>query len=286
MAVFDSKKIAVTISTYYPKWYKGKLRSIKHTDKIRGDLALEFIHKALKIGLCVIAVDGNSTKSYQKELKSIPNLIYKPRKSPKRSPAKRLAFQVASKIKGVQVIIATEPEKITLLDYVDKITKPILQNKAQIVIPQRDKKLFEKTYPKYMFESEIEGNQMYNEYLQVSRLLPKDQNYDLFFGARVFKNDPKVLSLFMKKFNLKIGKAAIPNDFFDVEEYSNASFFPIVLALKKKFKIEAVTIPFSYPKLQKQNEEVGERKLFIEKRKNQRLSLILELVYFLNMIKK
>lgn len=37
---FNPTPLAIAATTSYPKWYRGKLRSIKHTDKVRGDLAL------------------------------------------------------------------------------------------------------------------------------------------------------------------------------------------------------------------------------------------------------
>lgn len=282
---FDPKSIAIGTVTYYPKWYRGRLRSIKHTDKIRGDLALEFITRAKQIGMQVVVVDGKSSKTFKNTLKNIPGVIIKNRNSPKRSPAKRQAFKTASKIDGVKVIVATEPEKTSVLDSLEQIVTPILENRADFVIPKREEKLFESSYPEYMVESEQEGNSLYGEYLKANGIMGKDADYDFFFGPRAFKNDRKILSLFMKKFKIKTGDDNLSKDLFDAEEYSNAQYFPLVLALKKKMRILSVEIPFVYPKLQKENEEVGQRELFIEKRKNQRLSLILELIYFLNLIK-
>ena len=66
--VIDPKSIAFAIITYFPKWYKGPLRSIKHTEKVRGDLALELLRKVTADGYVVICVDGQSNKSFHKEL--------------------------------------------------------------------------------------------------------------------------------------------------------------------------------------------------------------------------
>lgn len=273
--------VAIAIICFYPGWYRGKLRSIKHTDKIRGDLALQFINSALSV--CqVIVVDGKSARSFRKTLSQIPKLNLILRRSIKRSPSKRQAFKKASQIEGVKAIVATEPEKISLLKSLDNITKPILEGKVDIVIPKRQEDLFAQTYPKYMYESEIEGNQLYNEQLKANNLLKNDESFDFFFGPRVLKNEPKVLRLFMKKFNLKVTSKRIPQQFLDPEELSNASFFPIILALKRKLKVKSVEISFTYPKLQKENEEIGSPELFLEKRRNQRLGLLLELIHFLS----
>ncbi len=282
--MLNPESIAVCIITYYPKWYRGKLRSIKHTDKVRGDLALEFIAKAQKLGLQVVVSDGNSSRSFKKLLTQSKNIHLKFRKHPKRSPGKRQTFQTASKLKDIKVIVTTEPEKISLLDSIETISKPILDGNADIVTPQREDKLFKKTYPDYMYESEIEGNKIYNEYLNLYSLLPKGETLDMFFGPKAFANKKEVLACFMRKFKLKTGKFKLPSEYFDPEEYSNTGYFPIILALKKKLKVESVEVPFDYPQVQKQNEEAEAKELFIEKRKSQRLSLILELIHFLGII--
>lgn len=283
---FDPKSVAICATTYYPSWYQGKLRSIKHTDKIRGDLALEFARQCSKKNINLIIVDGKSTKTFRKELSKIPKIIVALRRHPKRSPGKRQAFKMALEIPGVKVIVATEPEKISLIvDCLEKITKPILEDKADIVVGNRNNQLFKKTYPNYMWESETEGNKLYNEFLTLYKLLPPNfPPLDMFFGPRAFKNDPKILKIFLEKHQITLGKVALPKEYLDPEQLSNTSFFPIVKALKKKFRVSSVEIPFSYPKLQKENELIGNRKFFEEKRKDQRLALILELVHFLGII--
>src|SRR3989344_5135648 len=251
MSNFNPNEVAFTLTTFYPNWYKGKLRSIKHTDKIRGDLAIEFTTKATKLSHKVVIVDGKSSKSFKKTVSTNPNVIIKNRRTQKRSPAKRQAFKIASSLENIKVIFATEPEKVDILDNIEKIITPILENKADIVIPKRDDNLFQTSYPKYQYESEVEGNKLYNEYLRANQLLRQsDSDLDMFFGPRAFLNDKKILSLFMKKFKIKVKKFEIESELFDPEELSNASFFPIVTALKKKLKVVSVEIPFTYPKLQ------------------------------------
>lgn len=280
----NPQSIAVCIITYYPKWYNGKLQSIKHTDKIRGDLALEFIQKAQKLGHQIVISDAQSSRSFKKRLAELKGVNLKFRKHPKRSPGKRQTFKIASKLKNVKVIVTTEPEKISLLNSLEALTKPILNGNADIICPKRQDTLFKKTYPAYMYQSEIEGNKIYNEYLNLYNLLSKDETLDMFFGPKIFANKKEVLACFMRKFNLKTGKVKLPSEYFDPEEYSNTGYFPIILALKKKLKVKSVEIPFSYPAIQKQNEAADAQELFIEKRKAQRLSLILELIHFLQFI--
>lgn len=274
--------IAITTTTYYPKWYQGPLRSINHTDKIRGDLALEFISKSVQLGHPTIVIDGMSTKTYIRKIKEIPGVILKKRISAKRSPARRLAFLVASKIPEVKVIVNAEPEKTSLLDFISEITAPLLTNEADIVVPKREEKTFKETYPDFQYHSEIEGNKLYNEYMHLHHAQKIQENYDMFFGPRAFRNDPKVLRFFFRKYLFRLGDHIFSEKYFDPEQFSNALFFPVVLALKKGLRVKSVEIPFRYPKLQKENEEKGNRHFFEEKRQMQRLTLLVELMHFLS----
>lgn len=274
--------IAITTITYYPNWYRGKLRSIKHTDKIRGDLALEFVRKAKEKGYQVVISDGKSARTFRKELRSVDGIHILRRLSAKRSVGRRIVLKKASKLEGVKIIIMSEPEKLSLLDSVEEIVEPLLGNTADIIIPKREEKLFAQTYPDYQYESEQEANDLYNEELRSHNLLGKDdENLDMFFGPRAFKNTSAILSLFMRKYHLQIGKLSL-HEFFDVEQYSNTLYFPIELALKKGLRVKSVTVPFRYPELQKRNEIEGTLELFMEKRKAQKVGILIDLIHFIS----
>jgi hypothetical protein len=163
------------------------------------------------------------------------------------------------------------------------MAKPIIQGKADIVIPRREEELFKSSYPSYQYESESEGNYWYNELMRRHRLLGKiDKDFDMFFGPRAFANKPKVVSLFTRIYRLVVDNTSFEKSLFDIEAYSSVLYFPILLAIRKKIKILGVTVPFSYPKLQKQNEEKGAREQFLLKRKNQKLGIIVELLHFIH----
>lgn len=279
--------VALAVTTYYPQWYKGKLRSIKHSDKVRGDLALQFIRKVKELGCHIVIVDGKSTKTFKKELRNMQNIIIFNYISAKRSPARRQAIKAASTILGVKVVIITEPEKISLLGSLDELIRPITQGNADIVVPKREEGLFKKTFPSYMYASEIEANGFYNESLRANGMLGvDDEDLDMFFGPRVIRNNRETIHLFMRKYDMPLGNVSFQSELFDTEDYSNALFFPVVLALKKRKRVESVTIPFSYPSTQKENEEKGARDLFLEKRRSQRLSILVELLHFVSYLQK
>src|SRR3989344_6792736 len=204
----NHSNIAIAVITYFPKWYKGKLRSLKHTDKVRGDLTIEFIKKATKLGYRLVASDGKSAKTFRKTLARLPGLILTTRHSPNRSTGRRQAVIKASRMPNVKAIVLTESEKISLLDSITKITKPVLEGKADMVIPKRNPELFRKTHPLYMYESETEGNKIYNEVLRTNNLLRNREDFDLFFGPRVIANKKQVVNLFTNKYRLSISKNA------------------------------------------------------------------------------
>ena len=123
---FDPKSVAIAVATYYPKWYKGRLRSVKHTDKVRGDLALEFVKTAKKLGYQIVVVNGKAPRTFYKELHNIGNITILRRRGKKRSPAKRQAVKAASKLVGVKVIVLSEPEKVSLLtEGMSYVVKPV-----------------------------------------------------------------------------------------------------------------------------------------------------------------
>lgn len=281
----NPKTIAFAMITFYPKWYNGKLRSLSQTDKIRGDLALKFIQKASYMGFQLVLADGKSSKSFQRQLKSFSNITLIKKLSPKRSPAKRQAFKAASKIEDVKVIVTCEPEKISILDSVPLYVKPILENMADIVVLKREENLFKKTYLDYMYQSETEGNKLYNEQLITHHLISKEEKLDMFFGPRAFNNNSKILSLFLKKFHFQRNLKFL-EEYFDPEEYANAIYFPILIALQKGLRVKSIEIPFAYPKLQKMNETIGAKEFFMEKRKAQHIGTLIDLMYLLNHLQR
>ncbi len=283
---FDPKNVGFAVITSYPKWYRGKLRSIKHTDKVRGDLALEFVQKVSELGYKIVVSDGKSAKTFRSDLLSIPNIIVLKRKTKSSGEGKRVALDRVSKISGVIVIVLVEPEKVSFVTQcLSKVIEPILKDKAEIVIPKREDSLFKSTYPRYMYDSEVEGNRIYNEALRANGLLPdKLLEIDTFFGPRVFKNDKKIIGIFKNKYHFS--GISLLEKLYDPDIYSNVQYFPIINALRKKIRIESVEVPFSYPSLQKENEDIGKREEFIAKRSMQRVSILVDLMHFLSFIKK
>ena len=282
------QEIALVGITYAPKWYRGPVKSIKHTDKIRGDLILYTVRFASAVGYKVVLVDGNSAKTFNMELRKIPGVKVLQSKVHKRSPNRRKAIFEASKIEGVKAIVMTEIEKVSVVtDCMEEIVKPILNDQADMVVPKREDTLFKKTYPSYMYESEVEGNLLYNEGLRSDGLLGTHQeDLDLFFGVRVFKNNRRQLKQLLSHYEANPFNTLMHHKLFDLEEYSDAQFFPVVKALALGLRVQSVTVPFKYPETQKENEDKGEREEFILKRKYQKVTILIELMHFLGYLEK
>src|SRR3989344_15054 len=282
--IFNPSSIATAMITHYPKWYRRNMQSIKNTDKIRGDLAIETIIKARQQGYPVLVADGQSSKTFRKTLSQMPELNLIKRESMKRRLARKQVIKMAQKLNEVKVIVETEAEKVSLITKcIPMITDLILNNKADIVVPKRNLELFKKTYPNYQYESEIEGNILYNEILKTSGFRDqKDEDLDLFFGPVAMKNTKMVVELFLGNFGFKVDLNAKSRQFFQQDEYG---FLPIVAALKNKLRVKSVEVPFEYPKTQKMNELAAVGELFREKRRNQRMSILIDLLYFVQYLK-
>ena len=81
-----------------------------------------------------------------------------------------------------------------------------------------------------------------------------------------------LLSYFTKKMDLSKGKGT----------FSSAKMYNYLIKGSKGF----LALPFVYPKIQKENEEKGARELFLEKRRSQRLGLLVELLHFISYLEK
>lgn len=264
----------------YEHWRPSEIISIEGTDNVRGDLSIKTIRAAINSGLRVVVTDGGSSKEFLAALSEFQEqgltlLGGAPRGL---APQRRSSFEYASALEGVEAIVYTQPEKVGLVaNCLPQITYPIIYDKADIVIPGRDPELFKKTYPPYMYKSEIKVNGIYNRVLQARGHLRED--LDWFFGPVVFRNDPKVVSLFLERYEFDTSGMGTFEG-IDPERRSNTHYFPIVKALYNGFKVVPVNnLPFSYPDTQRQNELALEA-IFSERRRHDRFNYLYEFYHF------
>lgn len=285
-------KIIVATNFLYKNYHglpQGQQRDIADTDGIRGDLAIQSITKAISQGVQVVAADGGSSEEFLtaiKEFESLGLLTIVSTSKPGRGPQRRAAFEVAIQFPGKQAIVYFQPEKDSLMDYLTEITKPIVDGNADIVVPARTSDLFKQTYPDYMRESELNVNKTYNWLMHRAGILPKGENLDWFFGPVVFRNNPEIVSYFLREYVLRAPirsrVGAQPNP----ELHSVSHYFPIIEALFNKKKVVGVEIPFVYPKAQRDNEMSPETVAqFQQRRKLDASAYRLETLHFLEYLK-
>lgn len=285
-STFSPGKVAVTMTTSYPGWYQGELRSIGDTDKVRGDIALGTIKSGIDKGFNLVVSDFRSVQAFMDELIRQPIALAE-RTGLDRASGRRQVITLGSKIPGVEVIIRTEPEKDSLLQSIGLVSQPILSGDADIVIPKRNPADFERTYPGYMHASEIDANARLNKLLRmVSLRRIQDPDLDIFFGPTVIANRPEILSLFEKDYEVRDGKTytAGVRKYLAPGNFSNAQSFPVIEALHQGLSVASVEVPFEYPARQRENELAREDE-FIAKRREQKWGIVDEALSFIKYLR-
>lgn len=244
----------------------NKQRNPLDTDGIRGDLALQLFHQTTSLGIRMIVCDGGSSPDFLSEIERFKErgLTLVTSKTSGRGPQRRRAFEMAAQLSHNTVNLYTQAEKVGLItkDSLTLIAKAISSG-TQIVILARNPKLFEQSYPPYMRESELWVNRTYDRLMQQAKLTKKGDNFDWFFGPFAFVNEPKIVSLFLKQYQVIEDRVRIrynrvypfnPNP----EMYSDGHYFPLIEALANKIPVSSVEVPFVYPSMQRENEMIAE----------------------------
>lgn len=278
---FDPKSIAIATSTFYPKWYPDEIKDYDRVDKIRGDLAIRLLDQAKKNEYRMVVVDGGSSQEFIEELKKI-GIAATPELEKGMSPARQQAFKEAGGIEGVRVICWTEPEKVSIIqDCLPQGVAPILRGEADIVIPKRDEAVL-KTYPDPRVAFERRGNKVFNDILRKHNLLSTEEDLDVFFGPRFFRNDPEIVNLFLGKYEFEKRDLKL-DQIVDPKLWPNALFLPIVAALHQGFRVVSVNVPYRHP-IEQTNVEKDDPK-FKRKSDVQFKNIITSTIHLIRMLK-
>lgn len=241
----NPRSIAIATTTFYPAWYPGEVKDAT-VDKIRGDLALQTIRNSEELGYQTVVVDGGSSDSFIERIKEL-GVSPQPEIEPGMSPSRQQVFIEASKLAGVGIICWVEPEKAPFIkDCLLQAVSPISRGEADVVIPKRDEKVLE-SYPDNRSIFERKGNKLFNEILRKHGFLPKDsEDLDVFFGPRIFRNDPEILEIFQRRYdfdrrNTKLDQIVKPI------LWPNALFLPIINILHRGFRVVSVEVPYKHP---------------------------------------
>jgi hypothetical protein len=283
----DPKSLAVVTTTFYPKWYPGeRQKDDRIVDKVRGDLALQMLREANLKGFQTVVVDGANNQPFKEALVQIG---VTPKEETERgmSGSRRQGFREASQLPDVKVICWAEPEKVSITrDCLPQAVIPILKGEADIVVPKRTKEGMA-TLPDYQAEFETESNRLWNLRLRKEGLLQEDvEDLDVWFGPRFFKNDPEIFKLFTDKYEFEKTdldeKGLKYQKIINPESYPNATFFPVVAALNKGYKVVSVEVPYRHPAEQTAIEQDSAE--FRRKRQVQQRSILFANTSFIKML--
>ena len=250
------ESLAVVTTTFYPDWYSGDLNSPDHTDKIRGDLALQLLTQSQELGHSTLVVDGGDEGSDFRSALNELDVQVLTQKERGMDPARQEAFQAAAELDQVKIIAWSEPEKISFLTptCLWQATQAMLKEGCDLVVPARDEESFS-TYPAAQVAYETRANTRFNHLLRISDLLPpNDPDLDAWFGPRIFRKE--FLPYFMGRYQFEAssGAAADFHSHVNTGASNSATFFPIIRALHEGKKVGSVTIPYRHPGIQTDNE--------------------------------
>lgn len=265
----NNSRFAVVTSTFYREWTVSQSGNPVSADQIRGDLAIETLRLAKDKGYQLVVVDGGSSREFVASLEKLGITVSK-EKERGMSPSRQQGFKEATVLSGVDTICWTEPEKISMVENLQEAARPILENQADIVVPARTTQSLE-SYPDQQAVSEQRLNYYFNKVLRLTGLLSKESpDFDVAFGPRIFKNEPTIVELFTRQYRLRensqLSERVKPNN------YSNATFFPLILALERKLRVVSVPVPYVHPKVQTEFEKGS--KEFERKRISQKQDIV------------
>ncbi len=275
----DPKSVAVATITSYPGW-KGDVY-LKTSNEIRGNEALKAIGEATSKGYLVTTVDRDSSEIWLNQARLLGANIFRQQYLTS-SGARRQVFKEVSLLNGIKIICWTEPEKASFTSVFHEALLPIARMEADIVVPKRDEEAL-KTYPDYQVAIENRANKLWNSILRKHNLLSKnDEELDVWFGPKIFRNDPKILSLFMATYDLENANTAYHKD-VDPESWANTVTTPIIAALYEGLIVKSVTIHYTHPEEQTKLEQI-EKTTFEKKRLLQFKSIVSSTINYIRYI--
>lgn len=159
-----NRRTCVVTVTYYPD-----------TSDVRFQLALQLCKLAAHHNIHLFIVDGSPDhptirEQFKHESDGYAHVFEQERATyPGKGGSLRQSILKAAEWlakNGVDVgdaaICFTEPEKIDLINHVNKIVEPILCGTTDVVVPTRDDGLFRESYPIEQYHSESFGNLHFN----------------------------------------------------------------------------------------------------------------------------
>jgi hypothetical protein len=230
------KQIVLITTTFY-----------KSEEDIRAQLALKTAMEAQKNNYPLIVVDGGSVKKIVDVLFNFGATVFNQSKDGM-GVSRRQAMTEAVKLYGEDAIyVWLEPEKYSLINYIDLLVKPIIEGLADIVIPKR---ITFDDYPPEQTYAELIGNKAF-EYITGHTL-------DIWYGPKVMNY--KSLQEFL----------AYKGEYGDMWE---SIVIPVIRAIHKGLRVTSVLVRYTHPPIQTKTESGDIR--FLLKRIDQLKNIIL-----------
>ncbi len=288
-------------STWYPDPKPSDTDAQKAMSAIRQDIALGSLKRARDLGHQIVIVDEGSNDRFKEEVAAL-GITISDQEVPGMGNGRRQALLEASQRPGARYLVWAEAEKDSFVDSMQSIGNEMADKDADIGMPTRDPALFEETYPDYQVASERRAADLIDDALHQYGVTDPDTNYDWFFGPKVIRNDPKLVELFTRVYQVKpdvqarmkaerervkdTNERPHARTLVNPEKYSNVLFNPIFEGLlDPDINVVALDpIPFKYPAEQKANEtdfaNDEARALHVGRRKAQLYGILAELIHF------
>lgn len=203
---------------------------------VRYQLALRFLEEAQRAGYWVIVVDRSKEPSIRDNFRALGATVWEFDDScAPYGEQQRLLFQILGGIARIKDLIAvyTQPEKVTLTNFLPALTGPVANNEAALVVGARTPTGLA-SYPPYMIELELEANRVYAE---CTGLIGFDPTFSVYaFSATA--------AYYFA--NCKPAEYRIPDMWIDL--------FATILALRAGVKLKSVAVDFRYPPEQLEDE--------------------------------
>lgn len=240
--------VAVATTTFYPNWKSGE-EGRDEADKVRGDLALSLVRITLEAKHQLVVVDGGSSEAFLEALTTLGLKVH-PQEQSGMSASRRQAFQEAEALPSARAIVWTEPEKVSFAskECLTLAVLPVLQGVYDIVVPKRREESLS-TLPPAQASYEKRFNARWTQLLRITGLWKSEETLDVAFGPRIFRNTPEVTRLFQHIYSFSPSDGTL-HTHVRTESYPNATFFPVIAALHRGFRVGSVPVPYHHPEEQ------------------------------------
>lgn len=239
-------------------WYRSP-------DEIRVQEAFKTFRSAKSLGISIVVVDGSPSEAVKELLEDSGAILVTQEKGTMGS-SRRQAIAEATRLAGEGgAIVWMEPEKNSLVSFINQMVRPILSGQCDIVIPRRRDGLT--SYTKHQKHAELYGNEGFC--LLIGKAL------DVWFGPRAFS--VAAAGYFLTYNGKSLDGARDYGDRWD------SIFIPLVRAIAVGKRVEEVMVDYVHP-----HEQTAAEETFVDykKRMLQLTSLIEAMEYEVQLLKE